>query len=116
MINKKTRVKDFANELGRLAQGVGDRVNLTNTIFFFAHDKLPTDRRKDITYGQFVCNHRPQKNEPHQTRLVVGGNFVIFPGNFSTISADTNIEKLLSNINISTKGALFLFCGSNQVP
>ena len=31
---KKTLVKYFTNELGRLAQGLGDRVKGTNTVFY----------------------------------------------------------------------------------
>jgi hypothetical protein len=64
----------FANELGRLAQGVGGRLKGTNTIFFIRHDQIPTDRRTDVTYGRICVNHRPQKEEPHRTRLTVGGH------------------------------------------
>ena len=52
--HKNIWVKYFANELGRLAQGVGDILKGTNTIFFLAHEKMPTYRRKDVTYGQNV--------------------------------------------------------------
>ena len=41
----------FANEIGRLAQGVGTRMPYgTNTILFIPKDKLPTG--KTVTYGK----------------------------------------------------------------
>jgi hypothetical protein len=50
--------KSFANELGRLANGVGTRVPKgTNTIFFINRSKVPTDRK--VTYGRIVCTIRP---------------------------------------------------------
>ena len=61
-----------ANEFGRLAQGVGGRTKGTNTILFVAKKAIPQDRFRDITYGKFVCNVRPQKAEPNRTRLTVG--------------------------------------------
>ena len=55
--HKKTRVKYFANELGHLVQGLGDRVKDTNTIISLEHEKIPTYRRKDVNYFQIVCNY-----------------------------------------------------------
>ena len=52
-----------ANEFGRLAQGIGGRVKGTNTIFFIRKEDIPEERMKDITYGKFVCNVRPEKDE-----------------------------------------------------
>ena len=46
--------RSFANELGRLAHGFGNRVEGTNTIFFVKYDEIPKDRIKDVTYGQVV--------------------------------------------------------------
>ena len=81
-------MKYFSNELGRLEQSVGDRVKGTDTIFSLEHEKIPTDRRKDVTYGKIIFNYRPQKDEPLRTRLVAGGNLVDFPGDSSTRTAD----------------------------
>jgi hypothetical protein len=70
--------KSFANELGRLANGVGTRVpEGTNTIFFINRSQVPTDRK--VTYGRIVCTIRPQKKETHRTRLTVGGNLIDYP-------------------------------------
>jgi hypothetical protein len=38
-----------ANEVGRLAQGVGGRVKGTNTIFFIIKDQVLKDRVKGVT-------------------------------------------------------------------
>jgi hypothetical protein len=49
-----------ANAFGRLANGVGGRVKGTNTIKFIKKSDIPRDRRRDVTYGQFVCTIRPE--------------------------------------------------------
>jgi hypothetical protein len=54
-----------ANELGRLAQGVGDRVKGTNTIFFITKDKVPDGRT--VTYARVVCTVLPEKDEMNRT-------------------------------------------------
>ena len=41
----------LSNKLGRLAQGVGDRIKGTNTIYFIDYTLIPNDLRGDITYG-----------------------------------------------------------------
>ena len=105
--HKKTWVKYFANELGRLAQVVGCRVKCTES-FFLSHAKIPTKRRKYVTYGQIVCNYRPQNDEPHRIRLVVGGNLISFLGDVRTRTVDITTAKQFLNITISTKGAQFL--------
>ena len=56
-----------ANEFGRLAQGVGGRVTGANTIFFIQKDHIPIDRRKDVTYGSFVCELKPNNEEKYRT-------------------------------------------------
>ena len=67
-------MKSFANELGRLAQGIRD-VPGTNTIDFIVHTDVPV--RTIATYGQSFCTYRPQKTEKHRKRLTVGGNVFI---------------------------------------
>ena len=98
----------LSNEFGRLAQGVGSRVTGTNTIFFIDHHKIPTDRRKDVTYGRICCNYRPQKAEPERTRLTVGGNLITYPGDVSTPTSDTTTAKLVINSTISTPSAKYM--------
>ena len=83
MQNKKYKVvwsRASANKFGRLAQGVGGRLKGTNTIIFIRKEDVPHYRRRDVTYGQFVCSIRPEKAEQHRVRFTVGGNRVNYPG------------------------------------
>jgi hypothetical protein len=52
--------KAAVNEFGRLAQGVGDRIEGSNTVFFIPRQAVPTG--KIITYGRFVVDIRPKKS------------------------------------------------------
>ena len=97
-----------ANEFGRLAQGIGGRVKGTNTINFIPKYLVPEDRIMDVTYGKFVCNLRPEKDEVHRTRFVVGGNRINYPGDVGTPTADMLLAKILFNSVISTNNARFM--------
>jgi hypothetical protein len=100
--------RSFASELGLLAQGIGDRETGTNTVFFIPHNKVPPDRRKDVTYGRICIDYRPHKQEPNRTRLTVGGNLVDFPGDVSTPTAGTTTAKLIINSTISMPNAQYM--------
>ena len=54
----------FANELGRLSQGIRD-IPGTNTINFIPFSEVPKDAT--VTYGRIVCTVRPQKEEQNRT-------------------------------------------------
>jgi hypothetical protein len=69
--HKLTWTRSFANELGRLAQGVADRETGTNTITFILKSDIPGNRQHDITYGRICVDYRPQKKEPERTHLTV---------------------------------------------
>ena len=98
-----------ANEFGRLANGVGGRIkNPTNTIKFIHKHDVPHDRRKDVTYGQFVCTVRPEKAKSNRTRFTVGGDRINYPGEVATPTADMLVAKLLFNSVVSTDGAKFM--------
>ena len=86
---KKRWSNSYANEFGRLANGVGGRIkNLTNKIKFIRKNYVPNDRQKDVTYGFYVCNVRNEKAEKNRTHFVVGGNHINYPGEVSTPTAD----------------------------
>jgi hypothetical protein len=98
-----------ANKFGRLANGIGGRIkNPTNTIKFIFQHKVPTERMKDVTYGQFVCTVRPDKAEPNQRRFTVGGDRINYPDKVATPTAEMLVAKMLFNSVISTKGARFM--------
>jgi hypothetical protein len=97
-----------ANEFGRLAQGVGGRIQGTNTIFFIHKHEVPQDRWNDVTYAKFVCELKPNKAEVHRTRLTVGGDKVHYPGDVGTPTADLPLVKMHVNSVISTPGARYM--------
>jgi hypothetical protein len=89
-----------------LAQGVGGRIEGSNTILFIPRNAVAKDKK--ITYGRFVVDIRPNKNETRRVRLTVGGNLIQYPGDVSTRSADLNTPKCLWNSTISTEGAKYM--------
>ena len=97
--------KSFANELGRLAQGIRN-IPGTDTIDFIPRSDVPSG--ETITYGRIVCTHRPQKEEQNRTRLTVGGNLIICLYDVSAPTSDMITAKLLFNSVISTPGARFM--------
>ena len=54
----------FSKELDQLAQGRSQMAPGTNTLFFRKYQDIPSDRRKDVTYGRVVVDYRPQKEDP----------------------------------------------------
>lgn len=106
---KRAWSKSSANEFGRLAQGVGGRVKGTDTMRFIREIEVPKQRRKDVTYGSFVCNVRPEKvDEPNRTRFTVGGDKINYPGEVATPTAEMLVAKILFNSVISTPNAKFM--------
>ena len=64
-----------ANEFGRLAQGLKNRhVKGTDTIKFIQKDQVPIKRIKDVMYGIFSCDFKPNNEEKECTRLTAGGD------------------------------------------
>ncbi len=95
-----------ANEFGRLAQGLKDgRVKGTNTIRFIQKDEVPSDRMKDVTYGSFSCDFKPNKEEKERTRLTAGGDRINYPDDCGTPTADMMLFKILINSILSTPNA-----------
>ena len=105
--NKAIWTNSFANEIGRLAQGVGTRMpSGANTIFFISKDKVTAGRT--VTYEKIVDEIRPQKDKTHRTRLTLGGNLIHFSGEVTTPTADLITAKLIFNSVLSTKNAKFM--------
>jgi hypothetical protein len=102
----KLLTRSVANELGRLAQGVGDQLKGTNTCFFIPKSAVPHGRT--ITYGRIVVSLRPQKAEVERTRLTVGGNLVDYPGDVSTKTANLTTAKILFKSVLSTPKEKFM--------
>ena len=104
----------FGNEIGRLTQGIPGRVEGTNTIFFIHRDDVPTDRWKDVTHAQIVCNAGPQKEETNRTRLTFGGSNYNSDTHCGTPTSDLLTVKRLLNSVVSTPGAKFMVIDSKN--
>jgi hypothetical protein len=95
-----------------LTQGVGGRIEGSNTIFFIPRNAVP--KGKVVAYGRFVVDIRPNKTETHRVRLTVGGNLIQYPGDLSTHSVDLTTSKCLWNSTISTEGANYMCLDINN--
>jgi hypothetical protein len=104
-----------ANEFGRLMQGVGKNtrpphkcVAGTDTMRIVQKQDIPNG--KAVTYGNFVCDHRPLKEEEWRTRLTVGGDRLTYAEDATAPASQMTEAKLLFNSVISdhkTTGAQF---------
>ena len=72
-----------------------------------AYKKLISYNKK-ITYAQFCCNIRLQKDETSRTRLTVGVNLPEYDGKTSTETTSLETFKFYLNITISTKDANYV--------
>ncbi len=98
----------YSKELGHLAQGIPDVVKGTNTIFFNNRADVPAERWKEVTYRRVNVEYRPEKSDPYQTCLIVGGNLIMYSINCGTPMVDHLTIKLLLNSVISMQGARFM--------
>jgi hypothetical protein len=94
----------FSNKLGCLFQGICN-IKGNETYFFICKQQMP--QHKQATYGRICCNYCPQKDEPHCTRLTVGGDQITYNSNKSTPTATLVTAKLLINSTISTPKTKF---------
>jgi len=111
---KATWDMSYANELGRLCQGIGSgttpttkRVAGTNTFFLVDYRDIPAHKRKEICHTMVVCEVRPEKDDPDRTRITIGGICICYPGDVGTNTASLELFKLLLNSVLSRKGARF---------
>ena len=93
--NKMVRNKSFSNEFGIIAQGVGNIVAGSNTIFFISKSQVPQ------------CDIKPQKYETYITRITFVGNIIEYPGEVTTTTSYIKTAKTLINSTISTPDSLF---------
>ena len=75
----KIWLRSVANELGRLVNGIPNRVRGTNCVVFVPKSKVP--KNKKVTYANMVCDYRPainstmKKKLPHQLQIYWRPNF-----------------------------------------
>ena len=104
----KTWQTSLSNELGRVMQGIGNRITGTDTMEFVKKHEIPT--HKKITYANFVCDYRPLKAEKHRVRMTIGGDKLEYENDTTSPAASLLETKLLLNSVISDAkdGARFL--------
>ena len=96
----------FANDLGRLTQGIGTRMPTGNdTIIFIHHSDIPL--HKKVTYGRLVVDICPLKDKKYRVRRTVGGDKVKFCCNASSVAASLATVKILLNSVVSTPNDIF---------
>ena len=112
---KQTWNTSYANELGRLCQGIGkedgggdkQRVRGTDTFRLIHFEDIPEDRRDDICFTNVVCEVRPQKDDPNRTRITIAGGRICVPWDIGTPTASLELVKLIINSVLSRPGAKF---------
>ncbi len=73
-------VPAMSKELHCLAQGKEGAMVSTNTIFYLTNDEIRyIPKVCTVTYARIVVIHRPQKDDPNQVRITVGGNLIDYP-------------------------------------
>ncbi len=98
---KDVWTKSFGTEIRHLT-------TTTETIFFVKKDNIPNDRKGNETYARIVCVYCDGKKDKYRTRITMGGNLVIYPGDCGTPTANLLTVKLLLNSIISTPNAKFM--------
>jgi hypothetical protein len=106
----------YANEIGRLCQGVGthpakpntQRVAGTNTMRPIRFEDIPKDRIADVAHTKVVCEVRPTKDDPNRTRITIGGNTITYLGDCGTKTGSLESVKLVINSTLSTPDARFM--------
>ena len=98
------------NEWGRFSQGNDHGIKGTDTLVYIQNKDIPKDRK--ITYGSFVCDYRPLKDEKWRVRLVVGGDKLPYELDAGSPAASMLETKILANSVISDAGkeSRFLSC------
>ena len=110
---KKIWETSYANELGRLCQGVGTnkkdptqkRVKGTDTFRVIRFEDIPPAKRRQVCHTSVVCEIRPDKDDPNRTRITVAGNRIIYPGDVATRTGGLELVKLMINSVLSKRGA-----------
>jgi len=107
--------KGNANEFGRLLEhGIGknrpanERIKGTGTLFPIRKNLIPDGRK--VTYANFICNIRLQKEETHRVRMTAGGDKLDYPGDASSPTVSILDAKIHLNSTISDakNGARYL--------
>ena len=69
----------------------------TNSVFVMTNKEIDIAKAAGHTwtYARIVVDHQPQKEDPNQIRIAVGGNLITYKGNTLTQTANLTTSKLL---------------------
>ena len=106
----------YANELGRLCQGIGQgskgpkhqRVEVTHTFRLIKFEDTPQDRRREIFHFMFVYEVKPHKEYPNRTCITVAGSQNFYPGDEGTPTGSLDLIKLTINSVMLRRNAHFV--------
>ena len=106
----------YADEIGRLCQGVGkhptkpnaQHVAGTDTMKPIKFQDIPVNHQSNVAHTRVVCKVRPTKTEPNQTRITIGGNTISYTGDCGTKTGSLETVKLVINSTLSTPGAKYM--------
>ena len=98
---KATWDTSYANELGRLCQGMGSgttpdskRVAGTHTFFIIDYQDIPAHKRREICHTMVVCEVQPDKDDPDRTHITIEGNHICYPGDVGTNTASLKLFRV----------------------
>ena len=94
--------------MGTGTNGIGKRVEVTNTFFVLIFEDIPKYGLNEICYTSVVCEVRPGKKEPNRTRITMCGTNVCYPGYVGTNTASLELFKLIINSVLSRSGAKYV--------
>ncbi len=69
---------------------------------------IPKDRIANVAHTKVVCEVRPTKDDPDQTRITIGRNTITYLGNCGTRKGSLKTVKLIINSTLSTRDARFM--------
>ena len=84
--------------------GIGKRIEVTNTFFVIKFENIPKYRLNKIYYTSVVCEVQPGKKDQNQTRITICGTNVFYPGDVGTNTASLELFKLIINSVLSRAG------------
>ena len=98
---EKNWEEHYCNEIGIPRQGIetGDKGHKkqrfagTETFRVIWYEDVTAYRRNEVTYKNAVCEIGPQKDDPNRTRITVGGNIIIYPGDVATPLLPSNLPR-----------------------
>ena len=79
-------------------------MDVADNMSFVAQDQVNMDQIKYVTYGRIVVDYWAQKQDPHRTRLTVGGHFIFYPGDVGTPTLYITTANIIINSTVSTPG------------